>query len=692
MPKDSDNSGKSYNLRNKNQTKSKSNTKFSKKDRNGGPPNIPGDLDPDELTKILAQLFPSKYMEDKVNKKQKSKKEEEEDEDDEDDEDYEEEEEDEDDEEEDDEDEEDSEYETESELSDESESLNKKKSQQVNIIFNIAAQEDDWESEEDSEYYSENDSEEETETEEEDDEEEEEEDKNDEEKEEEEEENNKVHKKINKKSNKEDKNCLKKNENQVDSTESNTKNEKALEDFKKLAEKLSETYGETSIVKKIKKFEKEESSILKKNKSKLEKKTKEKNFQKFGKLIREKNISNDASYFRKLSIDEQSSILNELEALSRLSLHSKPHRIALLESDIPQLYKASAMKKMNSLRYMHPGDGEYYKIKHWLDAFMEIPFGRYEKIPVTIDDGVENCQEFMENAKKTLDEAVFGLDDAKMQIMQFLGQLIANPNAIGSAVAIHGPMGTGKTTLVKEGISKILNRPFAFIALGGATDSSMLEGHLITYEGSVWGKIVDILIKCKCMNPVIYFDELDKVSDTPKGEEIIGILTHLTDTSQNTKFHDKYFSEIDFDLSKVLFIFSYNDESKVNPILRDRMYCIKTKGYEANEKKIIADKYLAPSIQKNVNFNPEDIIIPPETILSLIEKFTQDEKGVRNLKRCIEILYTKINLYRLMKPDSILFKDEKILNIKFPFTVTPDVADKLIKLENGKKTPNFMYL
>ena len=98
-----------------------------------------------------------------------------------------------------------------------------------------------------------------------------------------------------------------------------------------------------------------------------------------------------------------------------------------------------------------------------------------------------------------------------------------------------------KTTLVKKGISKILNRPFEFIALGGATDSSFLEGHSYTYEGSTWGHIVEILLRSKCMNPVIYFDELDKVSDTPKGEEIIGILTHLTDTAQNTQFHDKYF-------------------------------------------------------------------------------------------------------------------------------------------------------
>ena len=161
-------------------------------------------------------------------------------------------------------------------------------------------------------------------------------------------------------------------------------------------------------------------------------------------------------------------------------------------------------------------------------------------------DGKEKCQTFMEKAQEQLDGAVYGLEDAKMQIMQMMGQWISNPHSVGTAIAIHGPMGTGKTTLVKEGISKVLNRPFTFIALGGATDSSFLEGHSYTYEGSSWGKIVDILIQSKCMNPVIYFDELDKISDTPKGEEIVGILTHLTDITQNPQYHDKYFSGIDF--------------------------------------------------------------------------------------------------------------------------------------------------
>ena len=193
---------------------------------------------------------------------------------------------------------------------------------------------------------------------------------------------------------------------------------------------------------------------------------------------------------------------------------------------------------------------------------------------------------FMENAKSILDGAVYGMNDAKLQIMQMVGQWIVNPDAVGTAIAIKGPPGTGKTTLIKDGISKILGRDFAFIALGGATDSSFLEGHSYTYEGSTHGKIIDLLINCKCMNPIIYFDELDKVSETPKGEEITGILTHLTDTAQNMKFHDKYFAELDFDLSRCLFIFSYNDESRVNPILKRQNVSYSNKGLRTKREKL----------------------------------------------------------------------------------------------------------
>uniref|UniRef100_A0A6C0HB10 Uncharacterized protein n=1 Tax=viral metagenome TaxID=1070528 RepID=A0A6C0HB10_9ZZZZ len=481
-----------------------------------------------------------------------------------------------------------------------------------------------------------------------------------------------------KKSKKSSKNHVLKITNEKE-TNANSENESSEDDvLKQLKELQGKNKNNKAILDCIETYE-EKVKENKKKKAKKEKKQKAKNSRIFKRVIRDKNTMNDFKFFEKLETEEQKKIIKEVREINKISRVEKPYRMTLLESNIPAVFKASAMKKIASLRYMEPGSGEYYKIKNWVDTFMRIPFGKYETLPVNISDGVEACHEFMEKAQKTLDDAVYGLNDAKMQIMQMLGQLVTNPEAIGSAIAIKGPMGTGKTSLVKEGISKILNRPFSFIALGGATDSSFLEGHSYTYEGSVWGKIVQIIIDSKCMNPVIYFDELDKISDTPKGEEIAGILTHLTDTSQNSQFHDKYFSEIDFDLSKCLFIFSYNDESKVNPILRDRMYKIQTKGYDKKEKTIISTNYLLPKIREQVKFSSEDIVIPDNTIHHIIEEYCMKEDGVRNLKRCLEIIYTKLNLYRLMKPGTNLFEQEMSLKVEFPMSVTNDVVDKLIK-------------
>jgi ATP-dependent Lon protease len=424
------------------------------------------------------------------------------------------------------------------------------------------------------------------------------------------------------------------------------------------------------------------------------KKQKEANTEKFRQLLREKNVMNDVQYFMEnLDVDQQEKYIAQIQELLQYSDTSKPYRLTLLEAPIPLAFKTCAYRRLASLRFMEPGGGEYHKIKNWIDTFMRIPFAIYKTLPITLHDGVDVCHDFMDKAKKVLDTAVYGLNDAKLQIMQMVGQWIVNPEAIGSAIAIKGPMGTGKTTLVKEGISKILGRDFAFIALGGATDSSFLEGHSYTYEGSSWGKIVDIIIKSKCMNPVIYFDELDKVSDTPKGEEIIGVLTHLTDTTQNSKFHDKYFAELEFDLSRCLFIFSYNDESKINPILRDRMYRIQTKGYDLAQKTNIAVNYLLPKIREQVCFAVTDITFPEETLHYIINNHTEKEDGVRSLKRCLEVIHTKLNLYRLMKPGTNLFEaDLCVMDVVFPMNVTPEIVDKLIKVERDVGAWTNMYM
>ena len=423
--------------------------------------------------------------------------------------------------------------------------------------------------------------------------------------------------------------------------------------------------------------------------SKLIKRTRNKNTKAYFKLVNgedeEKQNNSELTYFKKkCSHKEQLKIMQDLQEINTFTNVDKPYRLSLLESNIPSKFKAVVLQKLKVLKTMEPGDSEYFKLKTWVDGFMRVPFGIYKSLSVNLSDGMDKCNDFLENAKTTLDNCAYGLNDAKLQILQMVGQWMVNPSAVGSSIAIHGPPGTGKTTIVKDGISKILGREFAFIALGGAGDSSFLEGHSYTYEGSSWGKILQILMDSRCMNPVIYFDELDKISDTPRGEEITNILVHLTDITQNDEYHDKYFSEVSFRLSQCLFIFSYNDESKVNPILKDRMYRIHTKGYDAKEKMIIARKHLLPKIREQVRFAEDELVIPDETLQYIIssQNLCKGEQGVRNLKRCLEIIYTKLNLFRLVRPDSKVFEKDILLGeVVFPFTVEKKHVDILIKTE-----------
>ena len=287
-----------------------------------------------------------------------------------------------------------------------------------------------------------------------------------------------------------------------------------------------------------------------------------------------------------------------------------------------------------------------------------------------------------------------------MHILQVIGKWIKNPKSQGNVLAIQGPMGNGKTTLVKEGIAKAIDRPFAFIALGGASDSSFFDGHSYTYEGSHWGRVVDILIDSKCMNPIIYFDELDKISDTHKGNEITHLLTHLTDPSQNSLFQDNYFPGIHLDLSKALFIFSFNDESKVDRILKDRMYVINTKGFKPKDKIEICRNYVLPELLDTFLFTSEEIIFSDDAILHIIEKYTGKEEGVRNLKRCLETIISKINIYYLSdKKNEDKNENEKIpltFTIKdftLPLNITEDVVKELLPNDkNDGQPPEHMYM
>lgn len=389
------------------------------------------------------------------------------------------------------------------------------------------------------------------------------------------------------------------------------------------------------------------------------------------------NIDNDITYFKSLTVEKQLALMKVLETKAAPTEVQTPLKFKILErvANYPDLSRI-AMAKYNALMNIDPSSTEYYKCSHWISGFTNIPLGVYRDLPVKLEDGPERCSAFMEKVHANMDAAVYGHDDAKLQIMQFVSQWIANPTAHGNVLSIHGPPGVGKTSLIKDGVAKALDRPFHFISLGGATDASFLDGHSYTYEGSTWGKIVDVLIQSKCMNPVIYFDELDKVSQTPKGDEIMNLLIHLTDGSQNDRFQDKYFTGINLDLSRCLFIFSHNNHELVNPILRDRMYNISVSGFNTKQKLHIAENYLVQGALRNVGLF-EKVSISSDVLRYIVEHYTGGEQGVRELKRCVQTVVSKINLLRFYNnPKQVPFA---ITGFSLPFTVNQGHLEKFLK-------------
>lgn len=287
-----------------------------------------------------------------------------------------------------------------------------------------------------------------------------------------------------------------------------------------------------------------------------------------------------------------------------------------------------------------------------------------------LEHNVKNINTEMENVMDIMEQSIYGHKHAKNQIMKIIGQWM-NGEQTGYCFGFEGSPGIGKTSLAKKGIAKCLKndnnetRPFSFIALGGSCNGSTIEGHSYTYLNSTWGRMVDILMDSKCMNPIIYIDELDKVSKTENGREIIGIFTHLIDQTQNEVFQDKYFSGIDIDLSKALFIFSYNDPEQIDKVLLDRIHRIKFDNLTLDDKRVIVNDYILPEINNKMGFD-NVVNMTNEMIEYIIDSYTL-EPGVRKLKEILFDLYGEINL-------EILKSDNSTREI--PIQITKENIDK----------------
>jgi len=362
-------------------------------------------------------------------------------------------------------------------------------------------------------------------------------------------------------------------------------------------------------------------------------------------------------------------------------LNKENTRDRIILMDIPLSTKAFILNRFDQEITKSSGS-DYTKQMNWVKNLLSIPFGKYKQLPVNLKSKKKDIQQFLKKVQNSMDLAVWGHKKTKDEIIDFVGKIISNPNATGQILALNGEKGVGKTLLIKKGIAEALNRPFYQINFGGLNDPSVLVGHDMTYVGAKYGKLVQILIQAQCMNPIIYLDEIDKMGtgETSKSREIFGILTHLLDEEQNNEFEDLYFQGIKLDLSRILFVISFNKLEQVDNIVSDRMKIISVDNPKIQDKLIIAQNYMLPRILDSFGMKTSDIVISDDLLKYIIEYKTIKEDGVRKFKKNLETIVQKINTLRILKgcKDNYLNLKFFVPIIKFPIIITKLNIDTIL--------------
>jgi len=366
-----------------------------------------------------------------------------------------------------------------------------------------------------------------------------------------------------------------------------------------------------------------------------------------------------------------------------------PLQYKILTSDMPLDRKFIIYNKYKYLDQLSESNSEYPKLLNWIETALNIP-NSVNKIGISITDGSSKISEYLFNIKTRLDSRIYGLESVKEQILLIVNNMITNPKYTGINMALVGPQGVGKTEITQI-LAETINLPFTQIALGGSNDSSFLSGYGYTYEGSTPGAIATGLIKMKQLNGIILFDELDKLTNNKFGNEVSKILLHITDSTQNHEFKDKYLgNELPMNLSNIWFVYSLNYIEALDRTLRDRLHIIEIKGYTKKDKKEIAGLHLIPKELKNLGMAAGDITFSNKSLEYIIdysdEKYTRETKdkdgksGVRQLKYIICNIIMKLNMIRnCTLPDgkSGLNIDYYIENVKLPFVVKTSHIKKL---------------
>ena len=299
---------------------------------------------------------------------------------------------------------------------------------------------------------------------------------------------------------------------------------------------------------------------------------------------------------------------------------------AIIKSKMPKEVQKKCMSELSKLKNMSPMSAEATVVRNYLDWMIDVPWFKKDKIDIDLT-----------KALKVLDEDHYGLEKVKERIIEFLAVQKRMGKSKGPILCLIGPPGVGKTSLGKS-VARATNRQFVRMSLGGVRDEAEIRGHRRTYIGSLPGKIIQMMKKAGTINPLILFDEIDKVGNDYRGDPSSALLEAL-DPEQNTTFNDHYL-EVDYDLSDVMFVTTGNTLNILPPLL-DRMEVIRIPGYTEDEKINIADKFLLPKQIKENGIKQGELDVKDGTIKQIIRSYTR-EAGVRNLEREISKISRKV--------------------------------------------------
>lgn len=369
---------------------------------------------------------------------------------------------------------------------------------------------------------------------------------------------------------------------------------------------------------------------------------------------REKQEINSDKKSTTTTNNETSPKIIRVNKLVNKKLQEDNLREQILNLQTSDINKSVIFKHYNNMKRSDSNSTEYYKNQLFVDASLSYPWKHFYNINNIINK--IGIKEFISNLKTKFDNEIFGMDSVKNEIINVVCKFITNPHSNRNNIALYGPAGVGKSKFIKI-LSEILQIPMKTISLGGIKDSSFFLGHGYVYVESGPGKIIQNIIDSKICNPIMYFDELDKVSETDNGKDIFSFLCYLTDPTQNTDFSDHYFYGMHFDLSKVFYVFTFNDITKIDKILLDRLNIIKIESPSDNDIIHIIEQHCVPEIIKNIGIK-QNIVLGKNNIKFIINHCKNSinkhiTSGIREYYRIIEKILLELNKILLLYPETI---------------------------------------